>query len=65
MSKIADFLFPSFTKAYTSKNFKVESIHCFVSKIFPREDLFEISDNSFSVQCTFNSKGLESIRKFL
>ena len=65
MSKIEDFVFKSFVQAYTEAIFETGPFHCFVSKVFPREDLFEISDLSYSVQCTFSAEGLKSLTKAL
>jgi hypothetical protein len=55
-------VFKSLTNAYRDAAFETGPFHCYVSKVFPREDLFEISDSSYSVRCTFDSEGLLSLK---
>jgi hypothetical protein len=62
MSKIEDFVFKSFVRAYTDAIFETGPFHCYVSKVFPREDSFEISDSAYSVQVNFSNDGLGSLK---
>lgn len=60
-----DFLFKAFVDAYSNRKFHTGSFNCYVSKVYPREDLFEISDSSYSVKCSFMVEGLDSLKKTL
>ena len=65
MSNTGDFLFKIFADAYTRETFDTGAYNCYVSRVFPRENLFEISDSSYSVKCAFKLEGIASLKKAL
>lgn len=60
-----NFLFKNIRACILSDQSELPPFDCYVARVFPREDLFEISDTSHSVQCEFTQTGQAHLKSIL
>lgn len=60
-----NFLFNTIRACILSGQTELPPFDCFVARVFPREDLFEISDQSYSIQVEFTQDGQNHLKSIL
>lgn len=59
----SDFLlFTRLRQTLVAQQSVLSEFSAFIAKIYPRLDLFEISDTTNSIRCTFSQEGLSNLQ---